>query len=1057
MSPGEQARWRRIREIFDEASEAHSSARNALVLERCAGDDTLLDDVQDLLSLRKKSGLALDQPPAVSDEHRQLAVEAGRAAVAAVQVALRYEPGSLIAGRYRTVAFLARGGMGEVYEAIDARTSQAVALKFVRPLPANHDPLTARFLREVRMARKVEHPNVCRILDLGEHGGEYFCAMELLRGETLAAKLAREGRLAPSAALPIALDLCAGLAAAHRAGVLHRDLKPGNVFLEAGRAVIIDFGLAAAAGRNNAVDSAVHTSLTSTGAVIGTFAYMAPEQLEGGGGGTSADLYSLGVTLYEMLTGSKPHDARSPFRLAAQKARESHQSPGEAGIGRLPLVWREVITRSLKARPEDRFSSAEAMERVLRSGRPTARFALTRPGVLVPILVLSAALLGSVAWQWGQRDHVPVPAAARLYKEAFEAMTTSSPGRAVKLLERAIDLDAAFVNARSLLAVAHSETDQIDKAQDALLQAIAAKDRRWILGRAERLSLAAANAAVVRNFNGAAQLYEQLATVEGQRGFALLSRARMLDQAGHGDQAIGTLQKELAIAPGAASSPAARIKLAALLCRKREYAKAAHQFRIAEQIYQKTGNQEGLCDLWTSRAVALQSQGAAADHADLQRAIDLSARTGNRYQNLTAKLRMVAVAERERDYDRAIAVAGEVSAEAEREGMLGMAAAATAELGYAYVYARKPQVAAPILRRSVELAQRARSYHALASNRMKLGEVLGALRQFEEAIAVMEPAVRWHRSAGVESSLPVTLIKWGTLLDATNRFEESAPIFREAHDLAKQNGEQLSQSMALQRLLGLFAERDLRKAAEYAEQSLVLARRTLHTAVYFRAAGAWSRLGEFGKAERLIDEGRREAIGRYRPGPDQQMLLDVALEARALWHYQRGHCDEALAEMNRVKGKMSMIGGWERLRGCGSSATGSLRPDLAALEKQIAASPDAYALANLSRTAAELALRLHDWPTARENALRGIEATVPLRLRVLELENKLILRAAEFHLGRGHEVAHLTTEIVDLAKVIGFEGANPFGGRRDLLFLWKLGGIPPPTQSRTGGARHEKP
>lgn len=223
---------------------------------------------------------------------------------------------------------------------------------------------------------------------------------------------------------------------------------------------------------------------------------MAPEQLEESGGGPLSDLYSLGVIFYEMLTGAKPHDARSPFRLASQKARESHQTPSGARVSTLPAVWQEVINRSLKPRPQDRYASAGAMRAALERGRPSVRFVLTQPRVAVPALVLMACLVAWAGWQWKQRDHTPSLQAAQLYQQAYEAMTTAAPMRAVTLLEQAIEQDPKFLNARSLLAVAHAETDQIDKAKDTLLQATTAKDSRWMLERGETLALEAANAVV---------------------------------------------------------------------------------------------------------------------------------------------------------------------------------------------------------------------------------------------------------------------------------------------------------------------------------------------------------------------------------------------------------------------------------------------------------------------------------------------------------------------------------------------------------------------------------
>src|SRR5260370_9887884 len=147
--------------------------------------------------------------------------------------------------------------------------------------------------------------------------------MELIEGETLAERLAARGRFTPDEALPVVRQVLEGLEAAHGAGVLHRDLKPGNIMLTGDRAVIIDFGLAAAVpGLGDPTQSLTATSLTATGAVIGTLAYVAPEQLEGGRSTMASDLYSLGVIIYEMLTGGKPHNPKSPFRLAPQKAKE---------------------------------------------------------------------------------------------------------------------------------------------------------------------------------------------------------------------------------------------------------------------------------------------------------------------------------------------------------------------------------------------------------------------------------------------------------------------------------------------------------------------------------------------------------------------------------------------------------------------------------------------------------------------------------------------------------------------------------------------------------------
>jgi len=177
-------------------------------------------------------------------------------------------PGTVIAERYRIIGLIGRGGMGEVYRADDLKLGQPVALKFLPEKLASDPAWIERFYAEVRHARGVSHPNVCRVYDVGEVGGRHFLSMEYVDGEDLASLLRRIGRLPPDKATEIARQLCAGLAAAHDRGVVHRDLKPGNVMLDGlGRARITDFGLASAAAAGGA------------GERSGTPAYMAPEQL----------------------------------------------------------------------------------------------------------------------------------------------------------------------------------------------------------------------------------------------------------------------------------------------------------------------------------------------------------------------------------------------------------------------------------------------------------------------------------------------------------------------------------------------------------------------------------------------------------------------------------------------------------------------------------------------------------------------------------------------------------------------------------------------------------
>ena len=210
-----------------------------------------------------------------------------------------FAPGAIIAGRYRLVSLLGRGGMGEVYRADDLTLDQTVALKFLSADVASDSDRLAQFHAELRIARQVSHKNVCRLYDLGDHEGRRFLTMEYVDGEDLATLLRRIGRLPHDKAVEIARQLCAGIAAAHERGVLHRDLKPANVMIDGdGNVRITDFGLAVAAGDVNASRA-------------GTPQYMAPEQLTGGTASVRSDLYALGLILFEMFTGKRVFEAKT--------------------------------------------------------------------------------------------------------------------------------------------------------------------------------------------------------------------------------------------------------------------------------------------------------------------------------------------------------------------------------------------------------------------------------------------------------------------------------------------------------------------------------------------------------------------------------------------------------------------------------------------------------------------------------------------------------------------------------------------------------------------------
>jgi predicted ATPase len=276
-------------------------------------------------------------------------------------------PGDLLSQRFRIDRLLGAGGMGTVYQAWDRELSLPVALKILHLDPGQDPGGLLRLKREVLLARSVTHPHVCRVHDLGRHGegtGEvWFLTMELLSGETLSDRLRERGRLPIVQTRLLAQHMASGLAAAHRAGIVHRDFKAGNVIVVAEsdgeRAVITDFGLAKT--RMN-VDG--QTRLTQSGEVLGTLAYMAPEQLDGRTVGPAADIYALGVVLFEMVTGQLPFAGKTALEIASRRLFEDAPSPRRLSP-ELDERWESTILRCLARAPEDRFIDVEDVTRAL--------------------------------------------------------------------------------------------------------------------------------------------------------------------------------------------------------------------------------------------------------------------------------------------------------------------------------------------------------------------------------------------------------------------------------------------------------------------------------------------------------------------------------------------------------------------------------------------------------------------------------------------------------------------------------------------------------------------
>lgn len=366
-------RWKRINTIFHDALDLAPADRQGFVASATSGDEELQSEVEALLRADEGAGTYLESPILISDS--------GARETPMLPV------GTLLCGRFRIIRKIAEGGMGQVYEASDVELKSQVALKVIRPEIASDPTVLARFRQEVKLARRITHPNVCRTYDFehdvivdeaqGAPRHIYFLTMEFLPGETLAARIRRAGALPKHEALAIARQIADAIDCAHSQGIIHRDLKPGNVMLSSDisakpssepRAVITDFGLARVVPLNS--DDEAQSISNFQGWPVGTMAYMSPEQLESSKVSSATDIYSFGLILFEMISGRRAFPAET--FLEGISERISGLTPfSKESVANFPAAWSAAIESCLTAKPSERPALAAKVISALEGRTPS--------------------------------------------------------------------------------------------------------------------------------------------------------------------------------------------------------------------------------------------------------------------------------------------------------------------------------------------------------------------------------------------------------------------------------------------------------------------------------------------------------------------------------------------------------------------------------------------------------------------------------------------------------------------------------------------------------------
>ena len=417
-------RWRKVETIFNQALEVNQSRRAALIEESCAGDDVLRLEIESLLAQHENAAEFMETPAFAASvpcpgQHRSGTLEDfGRTGT--------------VFGHYRILGKIGSGGQGVIYEAEDLRLGRHAVLKFLPDELSENPQSLHRFHREARAASALNHPNICTIYEVDEIDGRTFIAMEYVVGSTLD-KLIPQGGLSSDIVTRWAVQIAEALSVAHAAGIVHRDLKPSNLMVdESGLVKVLDFGLAKIVAPVSAGADCAAATATSSGMIVGTVAYMSPEQAEGKNIDVRSDVFSFGSVLYEMLAGRKAFNAQSIAGLLSAVMRDEPTPLNELNKD-VPPELRQIVIRCLRKAPPARYPSGSELLQDLKKCRDLlipesgawlnpARIVreIRRPRMLVALLVTMILLVAGAAWigkrylneRWARK--VALPEAYRL-------------------------------------------------------------------------------------------------------------------------------------------------------------------------------------------------------------------------------------------------------------------------------------------------------------------------------------------------------------------------------------------------------------------------------------------------------------------------------------------------------------------------------------------------------------------------------------------------------------------------------------------------------------------
>jgi len=698
---------------------------------------------------------------------------------------------------YRIVSKLGEGGMGVVYEAEDLTLGRRVALKF-----CSSDRDDAKFrvnlLKEARAASSLSHPNIAHIYEFVENpGGDPFISMELVSGASLRRVLSGR-RLGVEETLKVANGVASALAEAHRHGIIHRDIKPGNIQITStGEVKVLDFGIARTAAPR--ADGEVTAATRTLEGFCGTLLYMSPEQASGEPLDGRSDLFSLGVVLYECLAGKSPFAADSLTSVLARLLTFEPPQPSRLNP-RTPAHLDRIVQKLLAKDRRQRYESADQLLADLRgTGHPRSR----RHAIVALGGAVAVCASGGAAWWWNAKRHrEPTAAALPWYRDGLAALHNGSYHRASKALARAVEIDPAYAMARARLAEAWYELDYPERAKDELLKAMAA---RGSLPAAEVLRLDAILHTVTGDFNAAARNYQELSALlpSDERSGALLDLGRAQERNQDTKKAMATYSEAIRLD---AQNAAAWLRLGALQARTGAWEDSDRSLGRAESLFQTASNVEGVAECLYVRARFARTPAEARELID--KALSAARVTGNDQQQI--KLLLVSsnshieagkTAEALDDANRAIAIA-------RGGGVENLVSRGLIDLGNALFVRGRTAEARRTMQEALDIARRNREKRSEARALVNLGSIRIQTGDTAQGWRDVQAALEYYRQGSYRTEAALALILLGRAARDKGEYEAAHRAFEETLATLKPAGPSLPLALSQEGLASLEALQD---------------------------------------------------------------------------------------------------------------------------------------------------------------------------------------------------------------------------------------------------------